>query len=56
MPHLHDKIDFTVETFIVYNDRVLLRMHDKYKKCIKAWAVSEVGETQIALHFAGFYC
>lgn len=30
MPHLHDKIDFTVETFIVYNGRVLLRRHDKY--------------------------
>ncbi len=31
MPHIHDKIDFTVETFIVNKDRVLLRKHDKYK-------------------------
>lgn len=31
MPHVHEKIDFTVETFIVHGDRVLLRMHDKYK-------------------------
>jgi 8-oxo-dGTP pyrophosphatase MutT (NUDIX family) len=31
MPHIHEKIDFTVEVFIVYKNRVLLRMHDKYK-------------------------
>lgn len=31
MPHLHEKIDFTVEVFIVYKDKVLLRKHDKYK-------------------------
>ncbi|MBS3149888.1 NUDIX domain-containing protein [Candidatus Woesearchaeota archaeon] len=31
MPHIHDKIDFTVEVYIVYRNRVLLRKHDKYK-------------------------
>jgi len=31
MPHIHDKIDFTVEVFVVYNNKVLLRKHDKYK-------------------------
>ena len=31
MPHIHDKIDFTFEVFIVYKNKVLLRMHDKYK-------------------------
>ena len=31
MPHIHDKIDFTAEAFIVYKNRVLLRKHDKYK-------------------------
>ena len=31
MPHIHDKIDFTVEVFIVHNNKVLLRKHDKYK-------------------------
>ena len=31
MPHIHDKIDFTVEVFVVHDDRVLLRRHDKYK-------------------------
>jgi ADP-ribose pyrophosphatase YjhB (NUDIX family) len=31
MPHIHEKIDFTVEVFIVHKDKVLLRKHDKYK-------------------------
>lgn len=31
MPHIHEKIDFTVEVFAVYRDKVLLRKHDKYK-------------------------
>lgn len=30
MPHIHDKIDFTIDVFIVYNNTVLLRRHDKY--------------------------
>ena len=30
MPHIHDKIDFTAEVFIVYKNKVLLRKHDKY--------------------------
>lgn len=30
MAHIHDKIDFTAEVFIVHKDRVLLRKHDKY--------------------------
>jgi 8-oxo-dGTP pyrophosphatase MutT (NUDIX family) len=30
MPHIHDKIDFTSEVFIVFNNKVLLRKHDKY--------------------------
>lgn len=30
MPHIHDEIDYTVEVFIVYNNKVLLRKHDKY--------------------------
>lgn len=29
MPHIHDKIDFCSEVFIVYQNKVLLRMHDK---------------------------
>ncbi|HSR89258.1 MAG TPA: NUDIX domain-containing protein [Candidatus Udaeobacter sp.] len=31
MPHIHDKIDFCSETFIVFKNKVLLRKHDKYK-------------------------
>lgn len=30
MAHIHEKIDFTVEVFIVHQNKVLLRMHDKY--------------------------
>lgn len=30
MAHIHEKIDFTAEVFIVYNGKVLLRKHDKY--------------------------
>ena len=30
MPHVHDKIYFTSEVFIVYGKKVLLRKHDKY--------------------------
>ena len=31
MPHINEKIDFTVDVFIVYENKVLLRKHDKYK-------------------------
>jgi 8-oxo-dGTP diphosphatase len=31
MPHIHEKIDFTVDVFIVHQNKVLLRKHDKYK-------------------------
>ncbi len=30
MPHIHEKIDFTVTAYIVYKNKVLLRKHDKY--------------------------
>ena len=30
MSHLHEKIDFTSSVYIVYQNKVLLRMHDKY--------------------------
>lgn len=32
MPHIHEKIDFTVDIYIVFNKRVLLRKHDKYEE------------------------
>lgn len=31
MPHIHEKIDFTATAFLVHENTVLLRMHDKYK-------------------------
>lgn len=30
MPHINEKIDFTVDVYIVHNNKVLLRKHDKY--------------------------
>jgi len=30
MPHIHEKIDFTIEVFVVCKNKVLLRKHDKY--------------------------
>src|SRR5262249_52059212 len=30
MAHIHEKIDFTSEVFIVHDNKVLLRFHDKY--------------------------
>jgi ADP-ribose pyrophosphatase YjhB (NUDIX family) len=31
MPHIHEKIDFAADVFVVHKDKVLLRLHDKYK-------------------------
>ena len=30
MPHLHEKIDFTVSVYVVCKNKVLLRKHEKY--------------------------
>lgn len=30
MPHIHELIDFTVGVYVVFEDTVLLRKHDKY--------------------------
>ena len=47
MPHIHEKIDFTVEVFIVFNKRVLLRKHDKYKKWLGVGGHIELDEDPI---------
>jgi len=47
MPHIHEKIDFTVEVFIVFNNRVLLRKHDKYKKWLGVGGHIELDEDPI---------
>lgn len=44
MPHLHEKIDFTAEVFIVYKNKVLLRKHDKYKKWLSVGGHIELHE------------
>lgn len=44
MPHIHDKIDFTVEVFIVFNNNVLLRKHDKYKIWLSVGGHIELNE------------
>ncbi|MBX4188359.1 MAG: NUDIX domain-containing protein [Candidatus Doudnabacteria bacterium] len=32
MPHIHEQIDFVVDVLIVYNNKVLLRLHEKHEK------------------------
>ena len=44
MPHIHDKIDFTTEVFVVYENKVLLRIHDKYKKWLGVGGHIELDE------------
>ncbi len=44
MPHIHEKIDFTAEVFIVYQNKVLLRIHDKYKKWLSVGGHIELDE------------
>lgn len=44
MPHIHSLIDFTVEVFIVYKGKVLLRKHDKYNKWLSVGGHIELNE------------
>ena len=44
MPHIHEKIDFTVEVFVVCSNKVLLRKHDKYKIWLGAGGHVELDE------------
>jgi 8-oxo-dGTP pyrophosphatase MutT (NUDIX family) len=44
MPHIHEKIDFTVEVFIVHENKVLLRKHDKYKMWLSIGGHVELDE------------
>lgn len=47
MPHIHKKIDFTVEVFIVHKNRVLLRMHEKAKRWLGPGGHIELDEDPI---------
>lgn len=51
MPHIHEKIDFCVETFVVHENKVLLRKHDKYNKWLTPGGHIELHEdpTQAAI-------
>ncbi|HKC14795.1 MAG TPA: NUDIX domain-containing protein [Patescibacteria group bacterium] len=44
MPHIHSLIDFAVEVFIVHEDKVLLRRHDKYKIWLSVGGHIELNE------------
>jgi 8-oxo-dGTP pyrophosphatase MutT (NUDIX family) len=44
MPHIHEKIDFTVEVFIVHKNKVLLRVHDKLHKWLSVGGHIELDE------------
>lgn len=44
MPHIHKKIDFCAETYIVYKNTVLLRKHDKFKIWLSVWGHIELDE------------
>ncbi len=45
MAHIHEKIDYTVEVFIVYKNKVLLRKHDKYDIWLSVGGHIELDET-----------
>ena len=47
MPHIHEKVDFTVEVFVVYKNKVLLRMHDKHKIWLSIGGHIELDEDPI---------
>jgi len=47
MAHIHEKIDFTVEVFIVYKNKVLLRKHDKYDIWLSVGGHIELNENPI---------
>jgi len=47
MPHIHEKIDFTAEVLVVNKNRVLLRLHDKYKKWLSVGGHVELDEDPV---------
>lgn len=47
MAHIHEKVDFTVEVFIVHKNKVLLRVHDKLKIWLSVGGHIELDEDPI---------
>lgn len=44
MPHINEKLDFVSDVFIVHENKVLLRKHDKYKVWLSVGGHIELGE------------
>ena len=44
MPHINEKLDFVADVFIVHENKVLLRKHDKYKIWLSVGGHIELGE------------
>ena len=44
MPHIHEKIDFVVDVFVVYKDKVLIRKHDKHNMWLAVGGHIELDE------------
>jgi 8-oxo-dGTP diphosphatase len=51
MPHIHDKIDFIGEALVVHENRVLLRMHDKYHVWLQIGGHVELDEDPVQAMF-----
>lgn len=47
MPHIHEKIDYCVEVFIVHKNKVLLRVHDKFKFWLSVGGHIELDEDPV---------
>jgi len=47
MPHIHEKMDFTTEVFIVFQGKALLRRHDKYKRWLSVGGHIELDEDPV---------
>ncbi len=45
MAHINEKIDYTVEVFIVYKNKILLRRHEKYDIWLSVGGHIELDET-----------
>lgn len=45
MPHIHEKMDFCADIFIVFKNKVLFRKHDKYKYWTSVGGHVELDET-----------
>ena len=44
MPHINELIDYVVETFVVFENKVLLRFHDKYNIWLSVGGHVELNE------------